>query len=84
MFDTTRHWRLREFRFLTLVSLTVMVIALHLGSSLQLMGQGGTGWRAVDRVVLQRRIDSGDLRDREASWYHSATDEEKTHVGGKQ
>ncbi|MGA7979553.1 MAG: hypothetical protein WCA32_04905 [Chromatiaceae bacterium] len=83
MFYTVRHWHLREFRFLSLVVLIGFVIALHLGAGLQAVGQEGSGWRSVDAAALQRRIESGELRDREANWYHSATDVETTHVRGE-
>lgn len=71
-----RHWRGREWRFLAMVLTTGVVIGLHLGSSLRLAGQAGSGWRAIDLPALERRIERGDLRDREADWYHPATEEE--------
>jgi len=48
---------------------------------LRLADRGGVGWRTVDLGALQRRIESGELRDREADWYHPATAEEATAGG---
>jgi hypothetical protein len=75
------HLHSRDLRFLILVALTLVVIGLHLGSSLRLAGKEGSGWRALDLEALQRRIETGELRNREAEWYHPATPEE-TAGGG--
>ena len=72
----TRHWHPREARFLGLVLLTMVLIALHLGEGLRLAAREGSGHRVIDVQALQRRIDAGDLIDREADWYHPATPEE--------
>lgn len=71
----------RELRFLGLILMTGLVIALLLAEGLRLSGLGGVGWRAIDRQALQRRIDSGDLSDREASWYHAASEGEVRAAG---
>jgi hypothetical protein len=66
----------REAQFLAAVVLTALLIALHLAEGLRLAALGGSGHRVVDRAALERRIDAGDLRDREADWYHRATTRE--------
>ena len=76
-----RHWHWREFGFLGLVGVTLAVITLYLDAALRLAQQEGSGWRAVDLDALQRRIETGELRDREADWYHPATPAE-TAGGG--
>ena len=63
----------RELRFLGLIAITVLLIALHLSSGLHLADQEGSGWRKIDLEALQRRIETGELREREADWYHPAT-----------
>jgi hypothetical protein len=78
-----RHLHHRELRFLSLIGLTGAIIALYLSAGLKLAGEEGTGWRAIDLDTLQRRIETGELRDREASWYHSSTPEEVQTSGGR-
>ncbi len=68
--------QLRELRFLGLIAITASLMALHLGSSLRLADQEGSGWRKIDLEALQRRIETGELRGREADWYHPARPEE--------
>lgn len=65
--------QLRELRFLGLIAITVLLMALHLSSGLHLADQEGSGWRKIDLEALQRRIETGELREREADWYHPAT-----------
>lgn len=81
MFRSTRHLRGRELGFLGLIVLTLVLIALYLNAGLRLAESTGAGWRKVDLDVLQRRIDEGDLRDREADWYRPATSEEAAAGG---
>jgi hypothetical protein len=76
------HWRARELRLLGLILVTLLVIGAHLSGELERSASQGTGWRAIDVEALQRRIDAGDLRDREADWYHPARpDEVPEHLG---
>jgi len=77
-----RHIHPRELRFLGLLSLTLLLIALQLADGLRLAALGGSGWRSVDRVALERRIDSGRLSDHEADWYHPTTPQESAALGG--
>lgn len=70
MIRPSRHIHERELRFLGLVLVTGCLIALQLGANLRLQGLAGSGWRAVDRPALERRIEAGDLSEREADWYH--------------
>jgi hypothetical protein len=81
MWEAVRHWRWRELRFLALVVLTALVIALQLHAGLHLAGREGVGWRSVDTPRLRQRIDSGELREHEASWYHRSSDEERRQAG---
>lgn len=62
--------------------MTVLAIALYLNAGLRLAGQEGSGWRSLDIDALHQRIETGELRDREADWYHSATDEETRAARG--
>jgi len=70
--QTLRHFHRRELGFLALIALTGLLIALHLASGLDRVGIPGSGWRAIDRASLERRIESGELRDREAEWFRPA------------
>jgi len=77
-----KHWRPRDLRFLGLVALTGLTIALYLDSGLRLSGLAGSSWRTLDLDILRQRIETGELREREADWYHSATQKETRGVGG--
>jgi hypothetical protein len=74
--NPTRHWPHREGRFLGMVALTVLTIGLYLDQGLRLATREGAGHRAIDTRALQRRIDAGELRDREAQWYHRTRPDE--------
>jgi len=76
MITLARHWHLRDVRFLGLIAMTALLIALHLGEGLRLAAREGSGHRVIDVKALERRIDAGDLSDREADWYHLATPQE--------
>jgi hypothetical protein len=71
-----RHLHRRELGFLGLIGLTGLLIGLHLGSGLEGVGMAGSTWRAIDRAALERRIEAGDLRDREADWFRPAVSPE--------
>jgi len=58
--------RLRDLRFLGLVAFTGLAIALYLGTGLHMAARAGSGWRVLDSDALMRRIETGELRDREA------------------
>lgn len=73
-------WRPRDLRFLGLVALTCLTIALYLDSGLRLAGLAGSSWRTLDLDVLRQRIETGELRELEADWYHPATEEEAQGV----
>ena len=76
MITLARHWHLRDVRFLGLIAMTALLIALHLGEGLRLAAREGSGHRVIDVKALERRIDAGDLSDREADWYHPASPQE--------
>jgi len=63
-------WHPREVRFVGLIALTLLGMALYLGDGLRLASRDGSGHRVIDIQALERRIEAGDLRDREALWYH--------------
>jgi hypothetical protein len=75
------HLRQRELRFLGLVALTLLAIGLYLDEGLRQAELEGAGWRRIDLEALQRRIETGELREREADWYHPATPEEAAGGG---
>jgi hypothetical protein len=76
MLQQIRHWRVRDLRFLGLVALTGVLIVLYVDAGLRLASQTGSGWRTLDLDALHQRIETGELRDLEADWYHRATEEE--------
>lgn len=65
-----RHLHHRDLGFIGLVGATLILIASYLVAGYGLIDQQGSGWRRIDLKTLQQRIDTGDLRDRDASWYH--------------
>ena len=71
-----RHWQVREARFLGFIALTLVLMALYLGEALRLAADTGRGHRMIDLKALIRRIDAGELSEREAVWYHPATPNE--------
>lgn len=77
MLQFLRHSGRRELGFLGLVALTGLLIALYLGGSgLGRVELPGGGSRVIDRGALERLIERGDLRDREAEWFRPATNAE--------
>ena len=84
MFPRAPHLHWRDVRFLGLVGITLLIIALYLSTGLRLAEQGASGWRKLDLESLRRRIETGELRNREADWYHQSTREEGAATGGRQ
>lgn len=84
MLQQIKHWRSRELRFLGLVALTALVAAFYLSEGLRLSAREGSGWRTLDLDALLQRIETGELRDREADLYHPATEEETRGLRGAQ
>jgi hypothetical protein len=82
MISAARPWYPRDTRFLGLIALALVLIALHLGEGLDLAARAGSGHRVIDLQALERRIETGELRDREALWFHQARPEE-TSGGGR-
>ena len=76
MIAITKHWQPREARFLGLIALTLLLIGLHLAEGLRIAGMEGSGHRVIDLKALELRIQTGDLTDHEAEWYHPARPEE--------
>ena len=61
---------LRDIQLLGLVCITLVFIGLFLTAQLQQLEPKGSGWRRIDIELLQKRLESGDLSDHEAAWYH--------------
>ena len=61
MIAVARPWHPRDARFLGLIALALVLIALHLGEGLDLAAREGSGHRVIDRQALERRIEAGDL-----------------------
>jgi len=80
MLQRIRHWRPRDLRFLGVVASTGLIIVLYLGQSLRLAAREGSGWRTLELDTLMQRIETGELREREADWYHPASEAEARGV----
>ena len=65
-----KHWQLRDFRFAVFVACNLLLVAGFLYDSLASDSQPGGGWRRIDLHALQSRIESGELVQTEAHWYH--------------
>jgi hypothetical protein len=76
-----RHWHYREVRFLGAVGVIGLIIALYLAGGLRLARLEGRGWRTIDLGRLQQRLETGELSEREADWYHPASEEEAAAMG---
>ena len=72
-----RYFRhLRDIQLLGLICVTLVFIGLFLTAQLQQVELEGSGWRRIDVELLQKRVESGDLSDHEAVWYHVETEGE--------
>jgi len=70
-----RYFRhLRDMQLLGLVGVTLVFIGFFLTAQLQQLEAEGSGWRRIDLELLQKRMQSGDLSDHEAVWYHPETE----------
>jgi len=78
-----RHWHKRDVRFLGLIAVAGLAIALHLGEGLRLAAREGSGHRVIDLKALERRIEAGDISEREALWYHQTSPDEMIQGGGR-
>lgn len=79
-----RHRLLREIRFVSLLGVTLAVIALQLSDIQRLESSARSSWRKIDLGTLQRRIETGELSDHEALWYHPASPDESGSLRGAQ
>ncbi len=71
------NWRTRDLPLPALILLCLTLIGLHLRLVSKEAADAGTGgWRHIDRAALERRIESGDLRDVRADWYHPTRPDE--------
>lgn len=76
MVASLKHWKVRDWRFVGWVGLTLLCIGLYLSTAGPGMDRTHPGWRRIDTAALQQRIDSGGLSGREAQWYHPARPKE--------
>ncbi len=67
-----RHFR--DMQLVGLVCVTLVFIGFFLTAQLQQLEAEGSGWRRIDLELLQQRMESGDLSDHEAVWYHPETE----------
>jgi len=67
------HHQLRDLRFLGMLLLTLVLIAGFVAGQRDAMLGEGSAWRRIDLQALQERIESGDLSDHEALWYHPSS-----------
>ena len=68
--------RAQDLRLVLLIVMSLMLIGFHLEQAGRGAGQAGAGWRNLDLDALQRRIEAGDLSDREADWYRPAQNDQ--------
>ena len=66
-----------DLELLALTGSLLAAIAGHLATELGRSGTQGASWRRIDTEAVQRLIDSGELSDREASWYHRTRPRER-------
>lgn len=60
---------LQDLRLIVLILVSLVLIGFHLNQAGGGAGEAGASWRKLDIEALQRRIETGDLSDREADWY---------------
>jgi hypothetical protein len=73
MIRLPRRLQSRDLRFVGLLGLSLLLSGLYLSETLEQAAHPGRGHRRIDLKALERRIQAGDLRDREADWYHPET-----------
>ena len=75
----------RNIQFIGLIMLTLIFIGLYISAEFRLAQREGASWRRIDLDTLLERIETGELRDREASWYHAVDNGDKTPMqeGGR-
>lgn len=67
--------RRRDRTFVALLLLSLVLIGLLLDAERRAAKRAdGASWRRIDLKALERRIDSGQLSDREALWFHPAAE----------
>ena len=72
-----RYFRhLRDIQLVGLVCVTLVFIGLFLTAQLRQVELEGSGWRRIDVELLRKRVESGDLSDHEAVWYHAVIEGE--------
>lgn len=76
-----RHWQTRETRFVGTLALSLVLIAVYLDQSQGEASRQGAGYRVIDLATLKRRIDAGELREREAQWYRPSRADERPDSG---
>ncbi len=67
---------MQDLRLVVLIAISLVLIGLHLNEVGHVSSESGSGWRQVDLEALQRRIETGDLSDREADWYRPAEEQQ--------
>ena len=65
-----KHLRARDARFLFFVIANILCIATFLSGTIGTSQAPAGGWRRIDLDALTVRIESGDLMEKEADWYH--------------
>lgn len=74
--------RRQDLRLVLLIAMSLVLIGLHLEQIGRDAAGTGSGWRRVDLDALQRRIEAGDLSDREADWYRPNQNDPIERPGG--
>ena len=71
------HLRRRDVRFLVFVLLNIFCMTGYLLANIEAMQQDSGGWRRIDLDAVLTRIESGDLMQHEAAWYHNKETEKQ-------
>ncbi len=69
------HLRGRDLRFVMFIIANLFCVAGYLAGNLGTIQEPGGGWRSIDLEALLTRIETGDLVQKEAEWYHPLTEE---------
>ncbi len=70
-----RHLRGRDVRFVVFIIANLFCMAGYLVGNMATIQEPAGGWRRIDLEILLKRIETGDLVQREAKWYHPLTEE---------
>jgi len=76
------HCRLRDWRFIGFILLSLSAVCAYLVSGSVQLEQSGDSWRPIDTERVRRLLESGELSGKEAQWFHPTRPDERSGSSG--